>query len=683
MTRSVLARRLGVKGDDRIEFRRVLKNLVGEGKVVKIKGKRYGLAREVELIAGTLKCHRNGFGFIIPEDTALEDIYIHQENMSIALDGDKVLVRYIHTRRRRGRKVGPEGEVVRVIKRSRTRIIGTLKKSGSFHYIVPDDPRLYYDISIDKKNLNGAEIDDKAAAKIIQWESRHHNPEGKIIKVLGKVGELETEIKCIIEKHGFPKRFQPAVTAEIKNIDDKIPSKEIRWREDLRTETIFTVDPEDAKDLDDAVSLKKDGDKWVLGVHIADVSYYVRPNGEIDSEARQRGNSVYLLHRFIPMLPKKLSGDICSLHEGRDRLAKSVIMTITRQGKIKNYRIVDSIIRSSRRFTFDEINAIAAGEKKSPFKPLIEQMVALSKKLNYQRKLKGALDFELAESKIILDDKNDIKAIGKRGKNIAESIIEEFMLTANETVGKHLQQYKKPIIYRVHDQPDLDQLNEFVRTIRAFGYRIPPFPTTAEIQDLLDEVKGKDDAYIINLTFLRSLKMAEYSTKNIGHYGLASKNYVHFTSPIRRYPDLIIHRLLNSINHKRKERVGLAPKEVTEIAAHCSATEREANTAEMELDDAAKFIYLDRLIRKGKRPAMPGIIRGINRYEIQVWLTDLLIQGVVRLSTLVDDFYRYDRRNQRLIGARKRKTFKVGQHVKIRVMEVDHDRRMIHLLIIG
>jgi ribonuclease R len=683
LTRSVIARHLKCKGEERIAFRRVLKKLVDDGKVVRIKGKRFGLPREVELVSGVLQCNRNGFGFVIPDDPELKDIYIHRENMELALDGDKVLVRPGRSRRRRGKVVGPEGEIVRVIKRGRERILGTLKKSNKFYFVVPDNPAIYQHIYVDKQQLKGADIADKVAVKISYWESPHQNPEGKILRVLGKAGELETELLSIIEKYGFPKRFNNNVTAEVKEISPEIPRGEINRREDLRGQTIFTVDPEDAKDFDDAVSLEKKGKGWVLGVHIADVGFYVNEGSALDEEARKRGNSVYLYHRFIPMLPKGLSGDLCSLIEGRDRLAKSVFMTINPQGKIKEYRIVDSIIRSSKRFTFDEVNEIAADKINSTFKPLIDNMVALAGKLNHQRRLKGALDFELEESKVVLDENNEIKSIGKRGKNLAESLIEEFMLAANETVGIHLEQYQRPVIYRVHDQPDVDQLNDFVRTIRAFGYSIPPFPTSAEIQDVLDQVKGKSESYIINFTFLRSLKVAEYSTKNIGHYGLATRTYVHFTSPIRRYPDLITHRLLDSVNPANKKSFKLVPATVREIAKHSSATERAGDSAERDLDSVAKFIYLDRLIKKEGRPKMSGIIRRINRYGISVWLTDLLIEGSVSLSTLVDDYYRYDRRNMRLVGVRKQKTFKPGQHLNVRIMEVDFDRRVIHCLIVG
>ncbi len=685
MSRNHIAAALSLKKGERLELRRALKELGAEGKVVRIDRRRYALAAPMNLVAGVLQGHPRGFGFVIPEDKSLDDIYVHRENMSTALDGDKVLVRSFPTAKRlRGGKRGLEGEIVRVIERAKRQVVGEVRQSGHFYYVMPENRGIFQDIYVSKENLKGAKVGDRVVARIIEWESKHLNPEGKIVRVLGGSEDWRTDVASVMVRFGYRRGFPSAATSEAAAFPDGIKRAELTGRRDIREEQTFTIDPEDAKDFDDAISLTKaEGGGWVLGVHIADVAHYVKEGSNVDSEARQRGNSVYLLDDVVPMLPKRLSSDLCSLKEGCDRLTKTVFISFSRNGVVKSCEIVDSVINSSRRFSFKEVNEILAGERKSPLKQKLEEMAELSRLLLKRRVRRGALVFDMAEAKVVFDADGNIAGVEKVREGLAESLVEEFMLAANETVAKHLRKHKVPTIYRVHNEPDSEEVVEFCLTARAFGYAVADSPPRTEINRVLSEAQGKPESYLINLAFLRTLKMAEYSVKNRGHYGLASKNYLHFTSPIRRYPDLVVHRCLDVLKNEGKKETLPGTEELAKIAALCSETERQADNAERQVVRAGTLRYLQWLSWRKPGRVFRGLITGISRYEIVVFLPDFTIDGSVRLRFLVGDFYRFDPKRRRLVGVRTRRSFREGQVVKVKLRTIDVIRRELELDLVG
>lgn len=678
MSRNRIAGSLSLKKGERIALRRELKELVSEGKVVRIDRRRYAMAAPMRLVRGVLKGHPRGFGFVIPEDKTVDDIYVHRENMSTGLDGDRVLVRTFPSRKRvPGKKKAMEGEIVQVVERANTDIAGVLRKSGHFTYVMPENRGIFQDIYIGEENLKGAQVGDRVVARILQWESKHLNPEGRIVQILGKSEDWRTDLKSVIVRFGYRRSFPKGVAGEAAAVAETIPPAELKKRRDLRGTTTFTIDPKNAKDFDDAVSLeRREEGGWLLGVHIADVSRYIQEGCGLDVEARNRGNSVYLLDDVIPMLPKKLSGDLCSLRQGRDRLTKTVLLSFGKKGALQRYEIFDSVIRCTRRFNYKEVNEILAGERRSPQKELLEEMAKLSRLLLERRANRGATIFDMADARVLFGPEGEIEGIERVRQGLSESMIEEFMLAANEAVAKHLRKHRVPTIYRVHDEPDSEGVGEFCRTARSFGYKVPDFPSRAEVNRVLSKAQGKPESYLINLSYLRSLKMAEYSARNRGHYGLASSCYLHFTSPIRRYPDLVVHRCLDRLR-EGGGRKGTA--ELEEVAANCSEREREADAAEREVIQSATLRYLEQLQREGRRKVFQGIIIDISRFEVTVFLEDFLIEGSIRLKSLAGDYYKYDREKRKVTGVRTRRTLHYGQVVKVRLASIDVIRRELEL----
>jgi ribonuclease R len=681
MSRNAVAGALSLQKRERVELRRALRELQAEGKVVRIDRRRYAPAAPVSLVVGVLKGHPRGFGFVIPEEKSIEDLYVHRENMGTALDGDRVLVRPFSTGRRyRGGKTGLEGEIVRVIERARREIVGELRRSGHFYYVMPENRGIFQDIYVSEENLKGAKVGDRVVSRIVQWESKHLNPEGKIVKVLGGSDDWRTDLASVMVRFGYRRGFPRRAGEEASAVPDGISPGELKKRKDLRDEVTITIDPEDAKDFDDAISLKRDEEGgWVLGVHIADVAHYVKEGSQLEVEACRRGNSVYLLNDVVPMLPRRLSSDLCSLKEGCDRLTKTVLMNFSRTGALKGYEILDSLIQCKRRFSFKQVNEILAGERESSFKERLEEMAELSRRLLRKRIQRGALVFDMVEAKVVFDGDGNISGIEKRRQEASESLVEEFMLAANETVAKHLRKHKVPTIYRVHDEPDSEKMEEFSRTAGAFGYAVTDSPSRAEVNEVLSEARGKPESYLMNLAFLRSLKMAEYSVRNKGHYGLASKNYLHFTSPIRRYPDLVVHRCLDRLRERGPKESFPERKDLAKVAAQCSETERQADAAEKEVVQAGTLRYLKRLFLRNPGRVFSGLITNISRYEIMVYLSDFVTEGSVRLRSLVGDFYRFDRKERKLIGVRTRRTFREGQVVKVKIKAIDVIRRDLEL----
>lgn len=679
LTREDIARQLRLSPARRPELDRMLDGLEAEGAVIRVKQGRYAVPRELGLVMGRLEVNPRGFGFVVPEKEKGGDIYIHGEDMNRALDGDTVLVRLEPGRRRRS------GAVVRVVERGRGEIVGTLESAGSLFYLVPDNPALVRDIYIDPSGLKGAHPGEKVTVRITGWPSEHLNPAGEVVEVLGKAGVPRVDTLSVVRQYGLREEYPPDVLEEAGRARPGVPGSPPAGRADLRDLILFTVDPDDARDFDDAVSIerKKNGET-VLGVHIADVSHYVPAGSALDREARLRGTSVYLPARALHMLPPRLATEVCSLQPGEDRPAQSVFLTFTPDGERKEYRFVRSIIRSRRRFTYGEVRAILlekdpasrkeAGELAGP----LDEMADLAGRLRERRFARGAFDLDLPESRIVFDEAGLIADVRLEESDLSHWLIEEFMLAANEAAADFLARKKAPLIYRVHEDPDREDLEEFVEFAAAFGHPVKNPNNRREIQKFLDSVRLTPLASVLQTAFIRSLKQAGYSAAPLGHYGLAVPRYTYFTSPIRRYPDLYNHRLLGGI---LKNSPPEPEPKLEALARHCSQAERNAQAAERDMLQLRKLQFFAGRLEDRARPVFDGVITGVNNFGLVVYLHRYLLSGMVQVSTLTDDFYRLDRTRTRLRGRRSGRVFRAGGRVRVRVEKVDMAARQIDFII--
>ncbi|MFH1038553.1 MAG: ribonuclease R [PVC group bacterium] len=684
LTGDDISRLLRLTPDEYRELERVLAEMEASGTVIRVKNGRYAVPKELGLIVGRLEVNPRGFGFVVPEEERGEDIYVHKEDMGTALHGDTVLVRLESSPRGR-RSHSRAGSVVRVIRRGSGVIVGTLKKSDSHFYLIPDNPSFIHDIYVDRARTRDAGPEEKVTVRITGWPSKRLNPEGEVVEVLGRAGVPEVDTLSAIREYGIREEYPEAVLEEAARAPARIPEEETRARTDLRGLTLFTVDPEDARDFDDAVSIEKKPDgKFILGVHIADVSHYVREDSVLDAEARERGTSVYLPARAIHMLPPRLATGICSLQPGEDRLAKSVLITFSPEGERLDFRFHRSVIKSHRRFTYEEVRKIlvekdAASRSGAPeLTALLDEMAVLARRLREARFARGAFDLDLPEAKIIFDERGLISDVRLEESDLAHWLIEEFMVAANEAAAEFLAARRAPLIYRVHDEPSGPDLEEFREFASAFGYTIKNPRDRREVQSFLDSVRETPLATTLQTAFLRSLKQAEYSAKNIGHFGLASPRYAYFTSPIRRYPDLHTHRLLEYILQ------GKTPPpepELKELARHCSETERNAEKAEREMLQLRKLQFFARHLEGADRPVFTAVITRIKNFGLIVYLNRYLISGLVHVSTLTDDFYRIDRSGTRLRGRRTGREFTAGDVVTVRAEKVDRELKQVDFII--
>lgn len=680
LNRQELSHRLRIPPQDKKDFFNLLDFLEKRGKVIRVKGGRYAIPGELGLVVGKLEVNPRGFGFVRPEEARGDDIYIHSEDMSTALHGDRVLVRP-----RRERRRGPSGRVVRVIERGREAIVGTLVQSGRMVYVIPDNPAFIHDVYLDPSRPGRGRPGDKVRVRIVNWPSRHLNPEGEILEVLGRAGVPAVDTLSVIRQYELREEFPEGVKREAKKAARAVTPPERRGREDLRDKTVFTIDPDDARDFDDAVSLEKTEEgNWLLGVHISDVSHYVKPKTALDEEARARGTSVYFPARVLHMLPPELSTATCSLRPGEEKLTQSVFITFDSRGERLGYRFLPSLIRSRRRFTYREVRKIVVdrdepARKSDPgLTAVLDDMACLSRILRGLRFARGAFNLDLPEEKIVFDREGLIKAIELEGEDLAHSLVEEFMLAANEAAAELLARRKAPLIYRVHDKPDARDLREFVEFAGAFGFQIKNPKNRREIQSFLDLVQGQPLGYTLQTAFLRSLKRAEYSAENIGHFGLSSKRYTYFTSPIRRYPDLHTHRLIKQVLRGEKPSFS---GDLKEAALHYSETERAAEKAEREMVLLRKLQFFQRQLKEKEGAVFEGVITGIKNFGIKVYINQYLIGGLVHVSTLTDDFYRPDRSRTALMGRRTKRKFRIGDLIRVRVGEVDMIKRQVDFII--
>lgn len=685
MLKEELAIQFGLEGKEMITFYEVLEDMEKEGIIIKTRNDRYGLMDKMNLVVGKLEGNVKGFGFLVPEDKTKEDIFIPAEEMNGALHGDKVVVRIV-SKGEIGRK--EEGEVIRILNRANEIIVGTFESSKNFGFVIPDDSRIGYDIFIPKADINGAKTNQKVVVKITRWPEKRRNPEGKIKEVLGYVGEKGTDILSIIKQFKLPEEFPNKVISQAETVEQTVSNEEIEKRVDLRELKTFTIDGADAKDLDDAVSIEKtEKGNYKLGVHIADVSHYVRERSDLDKEAYERGNSVYLIDRVIPMLPKELSNGICSLNPNEDRLTLSVFMEIDKSGTVIDHEVVEGVIRSKQRLIYDDVSDLLesddeeAAEKLKDVSEELKMMEELCRILYDKRERRGSIDFDFPESRIILDDDGIPVDIEKEDRRIANRMIEEFMLVCNETIAERMYWAEMPFLYRIHEEPSSEKITDFNKFVHNFGYVIKGTQEVhpKELQLLTKEIKGKKEETLINTLLLRSLKKARYSNEEDIHFGLAAKYYCHFTAPIRRYPDLQIHRIIKSyingrLNPEEQDRLDII---LPDVADHTSTTERTAEEAERAVEDLKKAEYMSTRIGN----IYEGMISSLTHFGMFVQL-DNTIEGLVHFSNMMDDYYEFDEEKYHIIGEHTKKIYRLGDTVKIKVTNADLIKRTIDFMVL-
>ncbi|HBC95836.1 MAG TPA: ribonuclease R [Clostridium sp.] len=685
MTIKELRKVFCIKKDETRDFKKVIDQLEKEGSIIRTRTNRYGLPDKMGLVTGKFQGHQKGYGFVISDNEGM-DVFIPSSFLNGAMNGDKVVAKVV-SEGDNGKK--REGEVIRILERANKTIIGTFENNKNFGFVVPEEKRICQDIFIPKECKKGAKTGDIVIVQMTKWSSKRRNPEGKIVNILGKKGEKGIDILTIIKKNNLPEEFPEKVLDYAESLPEKIPESEYKRRVDLRDVTTVTIDGEDAKDLDDAVSLRKlENGNYYLGVHIADVSHYVKEKSPLDREALKRGNSVYLIDRVIPMLPRKLSNGICSLNPNEDRLTLSCLMEIDKKGKVLKHDIVESIIRSNEKMTYTNVTKILKNEDAEIMKRYgyladeFKLMEELCKILNRKRKMRGAIDFDIEECKITLDSLGVPVKIEPYERGISNRIIEEFMLVCNETIAEHMFWTNMPFVYRIHENPDEEKLMRFNEFVHNLGYAVKWGQEVhpKALQDIIEKVKGKKEETVVSTLLLRSMKQARYSPECVGHFGLAARYYCHFTSPIRRYPDLIIHRIIKEfINGKLNEgRIKRFTKTVDYAARQSSDTERIAQDAEREVDDLKKAEYMNKRIGE----EYDGIVSSVTNFGMFVELPNT-VEGLVHISTLEDDYYIYDEKHLSLMGEKTRNIYKLGDEVRVRVLKVDMFAHEIYFGLIG
>ncbi|MEG0238238.1 MAG: ribonuclease R [Clostridium sp.] len=670
-----------IRSDEIRAFKKVLKTMEKEGLIVLTAKEKYSIPERLGLVAGRLQGHQRGFGFVIPENEGEKDVFIPSSCMNGAMNGDKVLAQ-VTREDRNGKK--REGEIVEVVERANNKIIGVYESSKNFGFVIPEDTRLHQDIFVSKKDKNGAKDGDVVIVDITKWPEKRRSPEGTVTEVLGQKGDRGLDILTIIKKFGLPEDFPDKVVNYTNKIEEEIDPKEYKRRTDFRDVKMVTIDGEDAKDLDDAVSIEKlPNGNFKLGVHIADVTNYVREKDPLDTEALKRGTSVYLIDRVIPMLPKKLSNGICSLNPQVDRLTLSCVMIIDKTGKVVEHSIHEGIIRTNERMTYTDVTKILVDKDEELIKKYdylyedFKAMEELATILRSKRMKRGAIDFDFEEAKITLNSLGKPIEIKPYPREIANRLIEEFMLVCNETVAEYMYWTNLPFVYRVHENPDEEKLTKFREFIYNLGYSMKWSQEVhpRALQEVLEKVKGKKEETVVSTLLLRSMMKARYSPESLGHFGLAARYYCHFTSPIRRYPDLQIHRIIKEqINGKidpsrAKKLIGI----VDYSSKQSSETERVAQEAEREVDDLKKAEYMQERIGE----EFDGIVSSVTSFGMFVELPST-IEGLVHITALEDDYYVYDENHLSLIGERTKNIYRLGDEVKVKCSKVDIANREIY-----
>jgi len=667
------------------EITKIVDDLEKEGKVIKTRTSRYALPHRLNLLIGEIQGSSKGFGFFLPEDKNREDIFVSPRDLNGAIHGDKVILRPMKNATNVKKK---EGKVVRIIKRGNEEVIGTFQKDKYFAFVIPDDDRISKDIFVTKENFNGAKNGEKVVVKVTKWSYDRKNPEGYISEIIGDMKDYETHIKATLKRNNIKYSFPKKVIKEATDIEVKIKEKEIKKRKDFRDYNIITIDGKDAKDLDDAVHIKKlENNNFELGVHIADVTHYVGKKTNLRKEAYERGTSTYLADRVIPMLPKELSNGVCSLNPKEDKLTLSVVMKVNNKGNVIDHKIYESIINSKERMTYEDVSNILENqdkELKKRYKHIVkdlEIMAELAKILKKKRDDRGCIDFEFKEAKIIMNKDNEVEEVRKTERRISNRMIEEFMILTNETIAENMYWSKVPFIYRTHEEPDEEKVEEFNKFIYNFGYTLKGVKNIhpKELQRLVEKVKGKKEETVINTLMLRSLKKAVYSNYPDGHFGLASDYYSHFTSPIRRYPDLQIHSIIKDFINNKLDYKNLDSQnsKLEEISQYASQTERNSEKAEREDWDYNVARYMSSKIGD----IFEGVISSVTSFGAFVEL-DNTIEGLVHISNMTDDYYNFDEKYLTLIGERTNKQIKIGEIVKVKLLNVNLTKRDIDFVFV-
>ncbi|NLV16237.1 MAG: ribonuclease R [Syntrophomonadaceae bacterium] len=665
---------------DEAEFSAILGKMEKEGDIVVNRKHKYGVPEMMNIVRGTLQVNSKGFAFLLPDDPLQSDVFIYGRDLNGAMHRDRVMVRINYKRSETGQK--QEGEVIRIISRANQELVGTFKKGKAVSQVIPDDPRILFPVITRPGPKTKVQDGEKVVVKITVWPEQEKSPEGKIIEVLGAKDDPGVDIRSIVKKYGLSETFHKKTMQEAGAFSLTVQSEEMAGRQDLRDLPMVTIDGDDAKDLDDAVSLVRLENGYRLGVHIADVAHYVREGSGLDREAYYRGTSVYLVDRVLPMLPPQLSNGICSLNAGEDRLAVTVILDIDPEGDILNYEIFKSVIRVGKRMTYKNVNKILKEkdaelmEHYRDYVHMLNEMHDLAVILRKRRFNRGALDFDFPEIKVILNDQGEPIAIEKRKQDVAESLIEEFMIRANEAVATHCNSMELPTLYRVHEKPEEEDLLRVVRMLTMFNRPAIKGKITPEvINGILADVKGKPEQRIISTLILRSMKHARYSPLTLGHFGLASPYYLHFTSPIRRYPDLLVHRVLSEVLQKGSlsgKKKAAWKNFMPTAGEQCTQNEITAEEAERESVDIKTAQFMKQFVGE----VFPAVISSITAFGFFVELENG-VEGLVHISSLLDDYYIFDDSQLILMGKNTRKIYRMGNEVEVELVKVNVEEAKI------
>jgi ribonuclease R len=683
-------RMLRVPRNERATFRRQLKALVAAGELLQVRGNRYGLPEKMDLVVGRLTTNPGGFGFVVPDqpdpDAERPDIYIAAANLSEAMHSDRVVVR-VERRTERG----AEGRIIRILERSQSSIVGRYEvDDAGLGYVVPFDKRVLTDVQVPTGQSSSAEPGEMVLVEITRWPSATRGPVGKVVEVLGRIDEPGVDTQIIIRKFGIPDSHSEEAIAEATRLGAVVKERDIKGRTDFRAVTTVTIDGEHARDFDDAITIERlpNGHFW-LGVHIADVSHYVTEGSVLDEEAYERGTSVYFTERAVHMFPSELATGLCSLNPNVERLVQSCLMEVDRQGLVVRYEMHDGVINSDARMTYTAVNAILTDRdpetmfEYQPLVPMFDMMRELFDILNRRRRRRGSIDFDLPEAEVVLSEIGEIEAIVASERNIAHRIIEEFMLLANETVAAHLENHAVPALHRVHEAPDAKKVEEFEAFITTLGYSLAARGralTPKHFQKLIDRMKGTPEERPIAALMLRTMQKARYDAASLGHFGLAVEHYTHFTSPIRRYPDLVVHRMLREsrqgpiVDARREE----LEEELPETARHASDMERRADEAERELLQWKKVRFMANKVGD----EYGGYITGVAPFGLFVELIEHYVEGLVHVSSMADDYYRFVESEHVLRGEHTKKMYRLGDRVDVQVVRVDMERRQVDLGIV-
>ena len=681
-----LLQRLKIPREQRATFKRLLGQLVSAGALIQTRGNRYGLPERMNLIVGRITTNPRGFGFVVPdhrpEDVA-GDIYIAGSNLNQAMHGDRVVARIERITDR-----GAEGRIVRVLERGASNTVGrfVVDESG-MGYVVPFDRRLIMDVQIPSGESRDAKSEDMVTVEITKWPTAARGPMGRVVEVLGRIDEPGVDTEIILRKYNIVAGHGEEAVEEARRLGGAVKDKDLRGRTDFRSDVTVTIDGEHARDFDDAITLERldNGNYW-LGVHIADVAHYVPEGSALDEEGYERATSVYFPERAVHMFPSELATGLCSLNPQVDRLVQSCLMEIDRKGAVLRYELHDGVIHSNARMTYTDVNAILTDRnpeitaKYQELVPLFERMRELFEILNRRRHRRGSIDFDLKEPEIVLDDEGMVEAIIALERNVAHRIIEEFMLVANETVAQHLDENGVPTLFRVHEEPDPLKVDEFEDFVTTLGYTLNA-PADAvkprHFQKLVEKMRGTPEEKPIAFLMLRTMQKARYDPQNLGHFGLAADSYAHFTSPIRRYPDLVVHRTLREFRHGQTtaERGDELEEDLPEMARHTSDRERRADDAERELVQWKKVRFMADKVGD----EFEGYITGVTAFGLFIELIEHFVEGLVHISTMGDDYYRFVERAHILRGENSGKEYRLGDRVAVQVVKVDMERRQVDL----